>query len=425
MTAGLGSEAQPAGVFSDPRKRAYLNPEGADRPLESPIGPATILAARAYRKGRLAAQVAQHGCTAILLFDPINIRYALDARNMQVWAAHNPFHYAVVFADGHAIDFQYRGSEHLVRDLETIDDVRPACAWFYMYSGEHLSEWVERWAREIVAVLREREPGELRLAVDKLDPPGADALRRLGVSLVEGQQLTEHARLIKSAEEIELMRWTIRVCEAGMARMYEQSVSGRTEQEIWAELHHENIRSGGEWLETRLLAVGPRTNPWFQECSGHVAERGDMLAFDTDMIGPYGYCADLSRSWTIDHVPMTPAQRSLYAAAREQIEHNTELIAPGMDFGEYSHRSWPIPSRYMANRYSCLLHGVGLADEYPGVYAPQDAADFQAGCFQPGMVMCVESLIGESGGREAVKLETQVLVTEAGAQRLDSFPWEE
>ena len=34
-----------------------------------------------------------------------------------------------------------------------------------------------------------------------------------------------------------------------------------------------------------------------------------MLAFDTDMIGPYGYCADLSRSWTIDHVPMTAEQR--------------------------------------------------------------------------------------------------------------------
>ena len=38
-----------------------------------------------------------------------------------------------------------------------------------------------------------------------------------------------------------------------MARMYEQSVAGRTEQEIWAELHYENIRSGGEWIETRLL----------------------------------------------------------------------------------------------------------------------------------------------------------------------------
>jgi len=171
--------------------------------------------------------------------------------------------------------------------------------------------------------------------------------------------------------------------------------------------------------------AGEHTNPWYQECSDHVVRRGDMLAFDTDMIGPYGYCADLSRSWTIDHVPMTGEQRALYSAALEQIEHNVALIAPGMDFREYSDRSWPIPARYLAGRYSCLLHGVGLADEYPGVYAPEDASEFVAGRFEPGMVLCAESLIAEEGGREAVKLETQVLVTDTGAERLDSFPWED
>jgi hypothetical protein len=39
-------------------------------------------------------------------------------------------------------------------------------------------------------------------------------------------------------------------------------------------------------------------------------------------------------------------------------------------------------------------------------------------------VLCVESLIAEQG-TESIKLETQVLVTENGAERLDSFPWEE
>jgi Xaa-Pro dipeptidase len=413
-------------VFKDPRKAEYLNAEGAGRPLRSPIPRETVVAARAYRKRRMVEQVVAHDCAAILLFDPISIRYALDVSNMQVWTAHSPVHSALVFADGHAIDFEYAATAHLAERLETVDEVRPALAWFYLYSAENLAEWVERWAAELVATLRERAGGgELRLAVDRLDPPGTDALRRHGVTLVEGQELTEHARLIKSADEIKLMRWTIRVCEAGMARMYEQSVAGRTEQEIWAELHHENIRSGGEWIETRLCVAGERTNPWYQECSDHVAQTGDMLAFDTDMIGPYGYCADLSRSWTIDHVAMTGDQRAIYTAALEQIEHNVALIEPGMDFREYMGRSWPIPDRYLAGRYSCLLHGVGMADEYPGVYAPIDAADFQAGRFEPGMVLCAESLISDEGGREAVKLETQVLVTETGAERLDSFPWED
>jgi Xaa-Pro aminopeptidase len=41
------------------------------------------------------------------------------------------------------------------------------------------------------------------------------------------------------------------------------------------------------------------------------------------------------------------------------------------------------------------------------------------------MTVCVESYIGEDGGREGVKLEQQVLITETGAQALSTYPFEE
>ncbi len=414
-----------AGVFKDPRKRAFLNPAGADRPLASPIAPATLKAARAYRQERIRQQLRAHDCAAILLYDPVNIRYALDVSNMQLWMTHNPSHYAVICTDGPAVDFEYRGSEHVAHGIETIDEVRPATSWFYFTAGSRVAERCERWADEVADLVRAHGGGNRRLAVDKLEPLGVDALRRRGLTLVEGQQITEQARCVKSAEELQLMGWTIRVCEAAMARMYEASEPGRSEQEVWAELHYENIRSGGEWIETRLLAAGPRTNPWFQECSAHVCEDGDMLAFDTDMIGPYGYCADLSRSWTVGHRAMTGPQRALYAAAREQIEHNLALLRPGLAFREFTERSWPIPEKYLARRYSCALHGVGMADEWPSVPLGPDIAGVYDGCFAENMVVCVEALIGEVGGRECVKLETQARITATGAERLDSFPWEE
>ena len=97
--------------------------------------------------------------------------------------------------------------------------------------------------------------------------------------------------------------------------MRENSLPGKSENEIWAELHYENIRNGGEWIETRLLAIGERTFPWFKECSAHAGKEGDMLSFDTDLIGPYGYCADLSRSWTIGLVKPTALQKEIYAFA--------------------------------------------------------------------------------------------------------------
>ena len=241
----------------------------------------------------------------------------------------------------------------------------------------------------------------------------------------DGTALTETARAIKSAEEIALMRWTIRVCEAGMARIYTRSAPGVTERELWAELHHENARSGGDWLETKLLTAGPNTNPWYKECSDRPVRAGEMISFDTDMIGPYGYCADLSRSWTCGEVPMTDTQRRLYATARDQIETNLALVRPGLSFAEFNAKSWRIPEAHVDYRYSLAIHGVGMADEWPVIPLHVDFDDrAMAGRFEPGMVVCVESLVAEAGS-ESIKLETQVLVTETGAERLDSFPWEE
>ncbi len=412
-------------VFKDERKKEYLNAEGADKPLISPIPHETLVRARGYRQTRMREQLDKHDCVALLLYDPLNTRYALDSSNMQLWATHNAFRYAMIINGGPAIDFQYDGAEHLNAGFETIDETRTATTWFYMASGSRTTEFVNIWADEIADLVREYGGGNKRLATDSLHPEGVVALQRRGIEIVNGQELCEHARSIKSADELELMGWTIRVAEAGMARMYENSLPGKTENEIWAELHYENIRSGGEWLETRLLAIGERTNPWFQECSHHVGKAGDILSFDTDMVGPYGYCADVSRSWTIGHTRMDNKQRELYSAALDQINQNVGIIRAGMDFREFNERAWQIPERFQANRYSCALHGVGLCDEWPFIPLHPDFGKGYEGVLEENMVVCVESLIGEEGGKECMKLETQVVVERDGARRLDTFPWEE
>lgn len=411
-------------VFKDPRKRLFLNAEGADKPLKSPIPREILVRARAYRKRRLVDSLIAHDCAAALMYDPVNIRYALDAVNMQVWMLHNASHYALVFADGTAFDFEYKGSEHNVKGLETISEVRPARNWFYMSGGSRQPERVKIWADEIADLVRAHGRGNTRVAVDRLELLGIDALRERGLTLVDGQPIIEQARLIKNADELALMRWTVRVAEAGMARVYENSIPGKTENELLAELQFENTRSGGEWLETRLLTCGQRTNPWYQEASDNVCQTGDMLAFDTDMIGPYGYCADISRSWTIGHTRMSNTQRELYSAALDQITHNTGVLKPGMSFREFNEKSWRIPERFQPRRYSLAFHGVGMADEWPSVQLHPDFARAYEGTIEEGMVVSVESLIGEDGGRECVKLETQVVITKDGAERLDSFPWE-
>ena len=120
---------------------------------------------------------------------------------------------------------------------------------------------------------------------------------------------------------------------------------------------------------------------------------------------------------------MNPTQYRLYQTALEQIEHNLELIRPGVSFAEFNDKSWSIPDKHLGYRYSLAAHGVGMADEWPVIPLHPDFAVAHGGHFEENMVLCVESLIGEAGS-ESIKLETQALVTTQGVERLDSFPWE-
>jgi Xaa-Pro aminopeptidase len=111
---------------------------------------------------------------------------------------------------------------------------------------------------------------------------------------------------------------------------------------------------------------------------------GDMIAVDTDMIGPYGYCADLSRSWICGHRRMNDLQKRLYGSALAQIHHNLALVAPGVAFREFNEKSWQIPERHQPYRYTLAAHGVGLADEWPIVPLHTDFETACEGQFEPG-----------------------------------------
>jgi len=172
-----------------------------------------------------------------------------------------------------------------------------------------------------------------------------------------------------------------------------------------------------------LLNSGPRTNPWFQDATNRVIEAGDMVCFDTDMVGPGGYLSDISRSFVCPGRGMSASQGNLLGFAEDQIMHNVGLLRPGLSFREFAEQCWPVPERYVHNRYMMMLHGVGLVDEYPSVAY---AVDFDAwgydGTFQENMVVSVESYIGEQGGKEGVKLEEQVLITASGSIVLSQSP---
>jgi Xaa-Pro aminopeptidase len=379
---------------------------------------------RGWRLDRVRAELKRRDYMGCLLADPINIRYATGSRNMQVWTLHAPARWAFVPVEGPVVLYEFMSSKHVNDGIETIDEIRPSTPFIYFLAGPRSAEKAALWAQEIADMVRRHGGGNNRLAIDRCEPMGAFRLAALGVAIEEGQEVLEQARLVKSPEEIAATRLSMAVCDAAIARMREALVPGITENQLWSILNAVNAAHDGEWIECRLLSSGPRTNPWFQECGNRVIVSGDLVAFDTDMVGPLGYLADISRSWVCPGKPPSDEQRNLYALAQEQVLFNMALIKPGVGFREFAETCWPVPEQYLPNRYMMMVHGCGLVDEYPSIAYASDFAEWgYDGVFVENMVVSVESYIGAVGGREGVKLEQQVLVTARGAEVLSRTPF--
>lgn len=390
------------------------------------ISPPNLEQMREYRLQRIVDQLQQRELAGVLLFDPLNIRYATDTSNMQLWITHNHARACFVAASGHVIVWDFHNCSHLSDHLPLVKEVRGGASFFYFETGDQTARHASRFAQEIVDLLHLHGGNNKRLAVDKIEIAGLRELDRNDIQVFDGQEVMEMARVIKSVDEIDAMRCSIASTEAAMHLMQQATVPGVTENDIWAVLHAENIRRGGEWIECRLLSSGPRTNPWFQECGPRVVKNGELLAFDTDLIGPYGFCSDISRAWMIGDLPPTREQKQLYQLAYEHIQYNMSILKPGMSFRELTEQAQRLPEQYRAQRYGVMMHGVGLCDEYPSIRYPEDIEEHgYDGVLQPGMTLCVEAYIGEVGGAQGVKLEDQVLITEDGYENLTRYPFEQ
>lgn len=390
-----------------------------------------LIAMREYRWKRLTQHIVDRGYGGLLVFDPLNIRYATDSTNMQLWNTHNPFRAVLVCADGYMVIWDYKNSPFLSTFNPLVKEQRSGADLFYFDRGDKVDVAADVFSNEVRILIEQHGGNNKKLAVDKIMLHGLRALEAQGFDIRDGEEVTEKSRSVKGADEILAMRCAVHACETAIESMevYARShvpAQATSEDDIWAILHAENIRRGGEWIETRLLSSGPRTNPWFQECGQRIVQDNEIVSFDTDLVGSYGICVDISRSWWIgDDAP--PANMvSAMQHGHEHIMTNMELLKPGVNIQDLSRQSHRLLPEYQALKYGCLMHGVGLCDEWPLVAYPdkmvEGAFDYE---LEPGMVLCVEALVGAEGGAFSIKLEDQVLITDDGYENLISYPYDD
>ncbi|MGI9436301.1 MAG: aminopeptidase P family N-terminal domain-containing protein, partial [Geminicoccaceae bacterium] len=196
-----------------------------------------LRAVRQYRQNRIRLEMQRRGIGAVILSDPISIRYATGTRNMQVFSQRNaPARYLLLTAD-RSILFEFTGCMHLADGFETVDEVRPATTASFVAAGPSIAERERRWAADIADLVRELVGRDAPVGLERLNAGAAIALSEEGVPIVDAQEPVEMARTIKSMEEMKCINASLRATEVAVGKLREAIRPGKTETELWSVLH--------------------------------------------------------------------------------------------------------------------------------------------------------------------------------------------
>ena len=167
------------------------------------------------------------------------------------------------------------------------------------------------------------------------------------------------------------------------------------------------------------MTAGGNTNPWIKrDASDRLVLPGNLVAIDTDMAGPLGYFADISRTYLCGDGNPNEEQMDAYKRAYDYIYSTIPYFVPGASFVEVAEKAPTMPPEYNRNRYPLMAHGAGMSDEWPAIYFKDPRPD------EPSKLCRRDQ--GEHGhlyggqlrkrgaAREQVKLEEQLLIKADG-----------
>ena len=138
---------------------------------------------RFYRLDRVKKELEKNNLEGCILFDPVNIRYALDTVNMIIYNMHNLTRYCFIPVNGPTILYEYFNCEGLSSHLNLINEIRPAITWDYFSNGDQASVQLNKWGNEVNDLSNSYFKSK-KIAIDVINGPAVTALNKSGIEVV-------------------------------------------------------------------------------------------------------------------------------------------------------------------------------------------------------------------------------------------------
>src|SRR5512138_1418413 len=381
---------------------------------------------RRERLARIKALLKRSEIGALLCFDMTNIRYITNT-TIGTWAIDKLGRFCLLPQDDEPInwDFGVAAKHHEMycswlqdgRSRAGISTLRGA-----MPPGAHRAEDV---ARKIRIELEERGLHKEPLGVDVVELPVLFALQKEGITVVDGQQLMQEARVIKTQDEITLLSEACSMVDAAYDELYRYMKPGIRENECVGLVNNVLYSLGSEHVEGVNAISGERCNPHPHIFSDRLLRPGDLAFYDI-LHSFNGYRTCYYRTLAVGSA--SQAQVDAYKRCRYYLDAAIDAIKPGATTADVA-KLWPKAEEFgFPNEEACFAlqygHGVGLSIWEKPVFSRLVSLD-HPDVIQEGMVFALETFWPASDGWSAARIEEQLVVTADGCEVITRFPAED
>jgi Xaa-Pro dipeptidase len=385
---------------------------------------------RRERLARLRAELDRSELGALLSFDFHNIRY-MTATHIGTWGMDKLVRFSLLPRGGQPVvwDFGSAAKHHVLYN-----------PWLDYGNGEHGSRpgvstlrgaftpaagRADEVARSIKHELDRYGLGGEPVGVDIAEMPVLDALARVGIRVIDGQQVFLEARRIKTEDEISLLVSAASMVDAAYDQLYAFMRPGTRENECVGLVAKVLYDLGSEHVEGVNAISGERCSPHPHVYSDRILRPGDPAFFDI-LHSFNGYRTCYYRTFAVGSA--SAAQRDAYRRCRGFIDEAIDRVKPGATTGDIV-EVWPRATEFgfpdelaaFALQYG---HGVGLSIWEKPIFSRLVSLDHPE-VLEEGMVFALETFWPAADGWSAARIEEEMVVTADGCEVITRFPAEE